>query len=82
MFDPAREACVVVGLRDGGAAAVDRVTAWRDLGLAVPVIALGPGGALRTAVDLARLLRTDFLEGPVSVGRLCAAMRRVCARAG
>ena len=40
------------------------------------MIVLGPHSAFRTAVDIARLTRTDFLERPVSVRQLRAALRR------
>ncbi len=42
---------------------------------------LGPHSAFRTAVDVARLDGTDFLERPVSAQRLRAALRKVTAMA-
>jgi DNA-binding NtrC family response regulator len=44
----------------------------------LPVIVLGSHHAFRTAVDIARLEATDFLERPVSVRQLRAAVRRAC----
>ncbi|MGR4870432.1 response regulator [Variovorax sp. LARHSF232] len=41
----------------------------------LPVIVLGPHSAFRTAVEIARLPATDFLERPVSAHQLRAAVR-------
>ncbi|RZL93296.1 MAG: response regulator [Variovorax sp.] len=50
----------------------------RRLGNDIPVIVLGPYSAFRTAVEIARLEATDFLERPVSVQQLRSAVRRAC----
>lgn len=50
----------------------------RTRGANLPVVVLGPHSAFRTAVDIARLDATDFLERPVSVRQLRAAVRRAC----
>jgi len=57
-------------------ATLQLVRALRQGGKNLPVIVLGPHSAFRTAVDIARLPRTDFLERPVSVRQLRAALRR------
>jgi FixJ family two-component response regulator len=44
----------------------------------LPAIVLGPHSAFRTAVDIARLDATDFLERPVSESELRRAVRRAC----
>lgn len=44
----------------------------------VPVIVLGPHTAFRSAIDIARLDATDFLERPVSMRQLHAAVCRAC----
>ena len=49
----------------------------RRRGEMLPVVMLGPHSAFRTAVDVARLSATDFLERPVSAQRLRAALLRV-----
>jgi DNA-binding NtrC family response regulator len=58
------------------AATLRLVRELRSAGATVPVIVLGPHAAFRTAVDIARLARTDFLERPVSERQLRAALRR------
>jgi DNA-binding NtrC family response regulator len=45
------------------------------------VIVLGSHRAFRTAVNIARLEATDFLERPVSARQLRAAVRRACSGA-
>ncbi|MFO1415052.1 MAG: hypothetical protein U1F10_14330 [Burkholderiales bacterium] len=70
------DACLIVAVEPDEAAAVALVQELRDLGIAIPVIALGPGTAFRTARDLARFAHTDYLERPTSAGRLVAAVRR------
>jgi FixJ family two-component response regulator len=51
----------------------------RAAGATMPVIVLGPYSAFRTAVSIARIEATDFLERPVSVRQLRAAVRRAIA---
>jgi DNA-binding NtrC family response regulator len=63
-------ACVVTVAEPDSDAALRLV---RDVRLRVPelpVIVLGPHSAFRTAVDIARLPATDFLELPVSSRQL------------
>jgi len=71
------DACLIVAVEPDGAAIVEFVRALREAGIPLPVIALGPATAFRTAVGLARLEGTDFLERPVSSANLCAAVYRL-----
>ena len=50
----------------------------RDRGATLPVIVLGPYSAFRTAVEIARLEATDFLERPVSARQLRTAVSKAC----
>lgn len=59
--------------------ALELVRRLRRHGQALPVVVIGPHSAFRTAVDVARLNGTDFLERPVSAQRLRAALRKVTA---
>ena len=59
--------------------ALELVRSLRRHGQALPVVVLGPHSAFRTAVDVARLDGTDFLERPVSAQRLRAALHKVTA---
>ncbi|RZL91618.1 MAG: response regulator [Variovorax sp.] len=68
--------CLIVSCDQDGAAALRLVRDLRNSGSTLPVIALGAHTAFRTAVALARLGATDFLERPVSVRQLRAAVRR------
>lgn len=69
--------CLIASADVDGAATLRLVRALRDQGNTLPVIVLGPHTEFRTAVDIARLEATDFLERPVSVRDLRAAVRRV-----
>ncbi len=71
-----RRNCLIASAEPDAAATLDLVRAMRDKGAALPVIVLGPHSAFRTAVDIARLDATDFLEHPVSAHQLCAAVRK------
>lgn len=73
------ETCLIVDLTPDARAPVALVQQLRELGIAMPVIALGPPTALRSALELARLAATDYLPQPVSAGQLRAAVRRACA---
>ena len=71
-------ACLVASAEPDKTATLRLVRELRGRGAMLPVIVLGPHSAFRTAVDIARLEATDFLERPVSVRQLRAAVRRVC----
>jgi DNA-binding NtrC family response regulator len=73
------DACLIVAVEPDEASAVALVRELRDIGIALPVIALGPSSAFRTAVSLARLEYTDYIERPISTARIRAAVRRACA---
>src|SRR5262245_8753361 len=70
--------CLVASTDPDEAATLELVRALRRRGETLPVIVLGPHSAFRTAVDIARLDATDFLERPVSVRQLLAAVRQAC----
>jgi DNA-binding NtrC family response regulator len=61
----------------GDDATLHLVRELRRRGERVPVVVMGPVTAFRAAVDIARLDATDFLERPVSIGRLRHALRRL-----
>lgn len=71
------DACLIAAVEPDEAVIVEFVRTLRDSGIQLPVIALGPATAFRTAVALARLEGTDFLERPVSSANLCAAVYRL-----
>jgi DNA-binding NtrC family response regulator len=73
--------CLLCGTEPDAAAALELVRSLRRNGRSLPVVMLGPHSAFRTAVDLARLSATDFLERPVSAQRLRAALQRVAGTA-
>lgn len=69
-------ACLIAAVDPADAAAtLAHVQRLRTAGLLLPVIALGPHSAFRTAVDIARYAATDFLERPVSAYQLRAALQ-------
>jgi FixJ family two-component response regulator len=72
------DACLITFADRDGAAALELVRELRRAGSSLPAIVLGPHSAFRTAVDIARLEATDFLERPVSERELRAAVRRAC----
>jgi two-component system, LuxR family, response regulator FixJ len=72
------EACLIASTEPDAAAALELVRELRRRGASLPVIVLGPHTAFRTAVDLARLEGTDFLERPATPRQLRAALRRAC----
>ena len=79
---PHGPACLVAAIDPEDAAqTLEHVRRLRDAGLTLPVIALGPHSAFRTAVDIARLAQTDFLERPVSAHRLRSAVNKAMAAA-
>jgi DNA-binding NtrC family response regulator len=71
-------ACLILSAEADGAEALELVRELRRSGSTLPVIVLGPLSAFRTAVELARIDATEFLERPVSVRQLRAAVRRAC----
>jgi len=73
---PCEGGCVIASAEPDEAATLKLVRTLRSQGVRVPVIVLGPHSAFRTAVDLARLEATDFLERPVSARQLRAAVQK------
>jgi DNA-binding NtrC family response regulator len=71
-------ACLIASAEPDEAATLRLVRELRVRGAKLPAIVLGPHSAFRTAVDIARLEATDFLERPVSARQLRAAVRRAC----
>lgn len=69
-------AVLVISVKPDEAVALELVCALRLAGSMIPVIALGPETAFRTAIDIARLNFTDFVERPVSAFKLRSAVRR------
>ena len=69
--------CLVCGTEPDAAAALALARKLRHDGQALPVMMIGWPSAFRTAVDVARLAGTDFLQRPLSAQRLRAALRRV-----
>jgi len=72
-------ACLIASADADQAATLKLVRDLRVGGAMLPVIVLGPYTAFRTAVDIARLEATDFLERPVSMRQLRSAVRRAVA---
>lgn len=75
---PVEGSCLLASADADAEATLQMVRRLRADGVRIPVIVLGPHTAFRTAVDIARLEATDFLERPVSVRELRAAVRRAC----
>jgi two-component system response regulator FixJ len=73
-------ACLIASAEPDAGATLELVRELRRRGATLPVIVLGPHSAFRTAVDIARLEATDFLERPVSARQLRAAVRRLSRR--
>ena len=71
--------CLLCGAEPDASVALELVRSLRRHGQVLPVVVIGPHSAFRTAVDVARLAGTDFLERPVSAQRLRAALRNVTA---
>ncbi len=70
-----QSACLIASAEPDEAATLDLVRELRRRGMLLPVIVLGSHSAFRTAVDIARLDATDFLERPVSARDLQRAVR-------
>jgi FixJ family two-component response regulator len=75
-----QDALLVAATEPCGAGALELVRELRRRGVSLPVIALGSHTAFRTAVDIARLESTDFLERPISARELRAAVRKLSKR--
>lgn len=73
-----REGCIVIAVEPDEGVTLELVKNLRRSGNLVPVIVVGPRTAFRTAMDIARLGFTDFLERPLSAHKLRAAIERVC----
>lgn len=71
-------ACLITSVEPGEQGALEILLSLRRKGVNMPVIAIGPHTAFRTAVDIARMEATDFLERPISDRELRAAVRRAC----
>lgn len=71
--------CLILSCDEDETATLRLVRDLRNSGGTLPVIVLGPHTAFRTAVAIARLDATDFLERPVGVRQLRAAVRRAAA---
>ena len=68
--------CLILSADEDEASTLRLVRELRRLGNTLPVIVLGPHRAFRTAVEIAQLDATDFLERPVSVRQFRTAIRR------
>ncbi len=71
-------ACLIASAEPDEVATLKLVRELRDRGATLPVIVLGPYSAFRTAVEIARLEATDFLERPVSARQLRTAVSKAC----
>ncbi len=71
-------ACLIVSTDSDAEATLQLVRELRARGSTIPVLVLGTHSAFREAVEIARIEATDFLERPVSVRQLRAAVRRAC----
>jgi DNA-binding NtrC family response regulator len=70
--------CLIASADVDESATLKLVRELRNRKAPLPVIVLGPLTAFRTAIDIARFEATDFLERPVSVRQLRAAVHRAC----
>lgn len=71
---PGSDCCLVVSAEPDGAATLNLVRELRQDGITIPVVVLGSHSAFRTAVDIARMEATSFLERPVSSRQLLQAV--------
>ena len=71
-------ACLLVSVDPDENSAIELVRKLRHSGNMIPVIAVGPESAFRTATDIAQLEFTDYLARPLSALKLRAAVRRAC----
>lgn len=73
---PGEGACLLVSAEPAESEAVSIIRELRRRGNMIAVIALGSHAAFRSAIDIARMEATDFLERPVSDRDLRRAVRR------
>jgi FixJ family two-component response regulator len=73
---PGENACLLVSAEAAEPGAVAIIRELRRCGNMIAVIALGSHAAFRSAIDIARMEATDFLERPVSDRDLRRAVRR------
>ena len=78
LLDAQTGACLLVSVDPSQESALELVRKLRKSGNMIPVIAVGPESAFRTATDIAQLEFTDFLPRPLSAFKLRAAVRRAC----
>lgn len=78
LFGVREACCLVVSVEPDEQVTLELVRQLRLSGSMIPVIAVGPHTAFRTATDIARIEFTDFLERPLSAFRLRAAVRCAC----
>lgn len=71
-------ACLITSVEPGELGALEILLSLRRKGVKLPVIALGAYTEFRTAINIARMDATDFLERPISDRELRAAVRRAC----
>ncbi|MGR4871124.1 hypothetical protein ACIPRI_19940 [Variovorax sp. LARHSF232] len=71
-------ACLIASVEPAEQGALGILLRLRHKGVGLPMIAIGSHTAFRTAVDIARMEATDFLERPISDRELRAAVRRAC----
>ncbi|MDM0117492.1 hypothetical protein QTI66_35845 [Variovorax sp. J22R133] len=75
---PSGRSCVIALADADEHATLALVRELRKLGTLLPVIVLGSHTAFRTAVEIARIPATDFLERPVSAHQLRQAILAAC----
>ncbi|MEJ8857310.1 hypothetical protein WKW79_22230 [Variovorax robiniae] len=73
------EDCLVACTEPDAGAVLELVRELRRRGSRLPSIVYGPHTAFRTAVEIARMEATDFLERPFSARQLRIAVARACA---
>jgi len=72
---------VIASVDPDGACTIGLVQDLRSRKVMLPVLVLGSHSAFRTAVDVARLDATDFLERPATARQLRTAVARLLAPA-
>jgi DNA-binding NtrC family response regulator len=68
--------CLILSCDEDETATLQLLRDLRKSGNTLPTIVLGPHSAFRTAVSIARMEATEFLERPVAVRQLRIAVRR------
>jgi len=71
--------CLVASTEPDPGTVLELVRALRSRGSQLPAIILGPHTAFRTAVEIARLDATVFLERPLTALQLRGAVQKACA---